>query len=122
AAARIGPEVPVWDIAEEFGDTNLLVVNMRQGLSLAKALGRNRIVLMRGHGATTVAGALRHAVMTAIYAQVNARLQLFAMQLGPVKYLSPGELALAGDFERKGTLGLDRNWEYLKHQAGCDDL
>jgi HCOMODA/2-hydroxy-3-carboxy-muconic semialdehyde decarboxylase len=122
AAARIGQEVPVWDIAEEFGDTNLLVVNMRQGLSLAKTLGRNRVVLMRGHGATNVAGTLRHAVMTAIYAQINARLQHLAMQLGSVKYLSPGELELAGDFERKGTLGLDRNWEYLKHLAGCDDL
>ena len=27
-AGRLGPEVPVWDIAEKFGDTNLLVVNM----------------------------------------------------------------------------------------------
>lgn len=122
AAARIGHYVPVWDITDEFGDTNLLVVNMRQGLSLAKSLGTNRIVLMRGHGATTVSVTLRHAVMTAIYAQVNARLQLFAMQLGPVKYLSPGELGLAGDLEGKGRLGLDRNWQYLKHRAGCDDI
>src|SRR5690348_10565632 len=26
----IGPEVPIWDIADEFGDTNLLVTNIAQ--------------------------------------------------------------------------------------------
>jgi ribulose-5-phosphate 4-epimerase/fuculose-1-phosphate aldolase len=122
AAARIGGAVPVWDINDEFGDTNMLVTNLGQGHSLARKLDRSRMVLMRGHGATIVSSSLPRAVMTAIYAQVNARFQLFAMQLGPVKYLTDGELARAGDLEGKGTLGLDRNWEYLKHRAGCGGL
>src|SRR6478672_13959701 len=35
----IGSEVPVWDIANNFGDTNLLVTNIEQGRDLAKCLG-----------------------------------------------------------------------------------
>ena len=46
----IGVEVPVWDIADNFGDTNLLVTNMEQGRDLAKCVGENNVALMRGHG------------------------------------------------------------------------
>src|SRR5687767_13808744 len=38
-AAPIGAEIPVWDIADEFGDTDMLVRTMEQGRSLARALG-----------------------------------------------------------------------------------
>src|SRR3954467_10253298 len=34
SGAFIGAEVPVWAIADEFGDTNLLVTNMAQGRGL----------------------------------------------------------------------------------------
>ena len=37
----IGPNVPVWDIADKFGDTNLLVTNMDQGRDLAKMMDGN---------------------------------------------------------------------------------
>lgn len=117
-AARIGAEVPVWDIRERFGDTNLLVVNMEQGRDLAAALGDKRLVLMRGHGCAIGAPDLYNAVTTAIYAQVNARLQMQAMQLGAVNYLSPGEIRLMQDNPVARTLGRDRAWEYLKRRAG----
>jgi ribulose-5-phosphate 4-epimerase/fuculose-1-phosphate aldolase len=122
SAARIGTHVPVWDIQKEFGDTNLLVVNLKQGRDLAETLGEHRVVLMRGHGVTVVGTSLHNAVVTTIYAQVNARLQILAMQLGPVSYLSPGEMRIAGDMDAKGRLGADRTWEYLKQRAGCVDL
>src|SRR5205085_10683262 len=46
----IGGEVPVWDIADNFGDTNLLVTNNEQGRDLAKCLGGKNIEMSRGHG------------------------------------------------------------------------
>ncbi|MDA0652913.1 MAG: class II aldolase/adducin family protein, partial [Proteobacteria bacterium] len=52
SAGLMGTEPPVWDIAEKFGDTTLLVANMDQGRDLAIALAERRIVLMRGHGFT----------------------------------------------------------------------
>src|ERR1051326_8363010 len=51
----IGGEAPVWNIADEFGaDTDLLVINMEQGRSLARTLGQRRLALMRGHGSVVV--------------------------------------------------------------------
>src|SRR5271170_5631596 len=54
----IGTEVPVWDIADNFGETNLLVTNLAQGRDLATCLGANNAVLMRGHGFATAARSL----------------------------------------------------------------
>jgi HCOMODA/2-hydroxy-3-carboxy-muconic semialdehyde decarboxylase len=64
SAAVLGGPVPVWDIADEFGPaTNMLVVNMDQGRSLARTLGAGTIALMRGHG-SVVAGASVPAVVS----------------------------------------------------------
>jgi HCOMODA/2-hydroxy-3-carboxy-muconic semialdehyde decarboxylase len=119
-AARMGAKVPVWDIRKRFGDTNLLVVNNTQGRDLATSLGKARVVLMRGHGCTVVCGTLHRAVMTAIYATVNARVQLQAMQMGAVTYLSKGEIALLGDPANEPTIGIRRSWDYLCRRAGCE--
>ena len=120
-AARIGPEVPVWDIADTFGDTDMLVTNMEQGRDLAAALGGNRLVLMRGHGSSVAMPALQFAVTTAIYAQANARVQMNAMMMGrTVTYLSPGEMANTADLSAPNTLGARRIWEYYCRRAGYD--
>ena len=113
----IGDEVPVWDIRRKFGDTNMLVVNMDQGRDLAATLGRNRVALMRGHGCAVAGKTLREAVFTAVYLQVNAKLQTEAMRLSDqVEYLSPGELALTKEMLSQ-QVGLDRAWEYWTRRA-----
>ena len=71
-AGGMGPHVPVWDI-HDFGDTDMLVRNMQQGKSLAKTLGDNAAVLMRGHGCTVTGKTIRDAVRVAVYLMVNAR-------------------------------------------------
>jgi ribulose-5-phosphate 4-epimerase/fuculose-1-phosphate aldolase len=90
--ATIGREVPIWDQRKKFGDTNLLVENMKMARDLAKALGKGRTALMRGHGCVVVGASLRAAVFTAVYLEVNARLQMQAESLGKVKFLSAGEV------------------------------
>jgi ribulose-5-phosphate 4-epimerase/fuculose-1-phosphate aldolase len=115
--AAIGEEVPVWDIRRKFGDTNMLVVNMEQGRDLATTLGANRVALMRGHGCAVAGQTLREAVFTAIYLQVNAKLQTQAMGLAEeVQYLSPGELARTKEMLSQ-QIGLDRAWEYWTMRA-----
>jgi ribulose-5-phosphate 4-epimerase/fuculose-1-phosphate aldolase len=115
--AAIGDEVPVWDIRKKFGDTNMLVVNMEQGRDLAATLGANRVALMRGHGCAVAGKTLREAVFTAIYLQVNAKLQTEAMSLSEeVQYLSPGELARTKEMLSQ-QVGLDRAWEYWSMRA-----
>ncbi len=120
-AARMGDDIPIWDIRDKFGDTNLLVVNIEQGRDLAKALGDNTVALMRGHGCAVAAENIHQSVLTSIYTQINARLQSQAMQMGDVTYLSPGEIE-AATVTTKGTLGRDRAWEYLRQRAGCQDI
>src|SRR6516225_6723948 len=90
----IGAEVPIWDIADNFGDTNLLVTNQAQGRDLAKCLGGNNVALMRGHGFASAARSLIEVVRLSVYLPRNARILMRARQLGgEIKYLSPGEIA-----------------------------
>jgi HCOMODA/2-hydroxy-3-carboxy-muconic semialdehyde decarboxylase len=90
----IGAEVPVWDISDKFGDTNLLVTNMAQANDLAKCLGGNSVALMRGHGFAAAARSLIEVVRLSVYLPRNARALMRAKQLGgEIKYLSPGEVA-----------------------------
>lgn len=117
----LGHEVPVWDIEDNFGGTSLLVTNMDQGRDLAETLGDARVVLMRGHGCAIAADGLKEAVLTAIYTQVNAKLQLQAMPLGEVKYLSAEEIELTPQ-TLIGPLAMERAWEYFARRAMGDEI
>jgi HCOMODA/2-hydroxy-3-carboxy-muconic semialdehyde decarboxylase len=94
--ATIGEATPLWDPHEEFGDTNLVVANNHEGQSLARALGRHPVVLMRRHGATVVGGSLRELVARSIFLCQNAEYQMRAHLLGTPQKLHPGETKLAG--------------------------
>jgi ribulose-5-phosphate 4-epimerase/fuculose-1-phosphate aldolase len=90
----IGDNVPVFEIRDTAGEsTDLLIRNRPLGLALAQSLGKAPLVLQRGHGSTSVGSSLRQAVFHAVYAFVNARIQLQAMQLGEVTFLTAGEAA-----------------------------
>lgn len=122
-AGCIGAHVPVWDIRPKFGDsTNLLVVNMAQGRDLASALGRNRVILMRGHGCAVTGRSVHESVMVSIFLQVNATLQLQALQLGKeITYLTPGE-AEACAATMVSELSVTRAWEYYRTRAVGDSM
>ena len=89
----IGHEVPIWDQRKKFGDTDLLVTNMAMGRDLVKTLGKGRTALMRGHGCVVAGPDLRQTVYTAVYLELNAKLQMQAEAMGKVKFLSKGEVA-----------------------------
>jgi ribulose-5-phosphate 4-epimerase/fuculose-1-phosphate aldolase len=119
-AALLGAAVPRWDIADEFGDTDMLVRTVEQGRSLARALGARQIVLMRGHGSAVAGATLREVVMACVYLEQNARLQAQAMALGDVRYLSAGETdrmaAMLAD-----PLGSERAWHVWRERAGMGE-
>ena len=94
--AVVGTHVPFWNQADEFGDTNMLVVKPEEGRSLATALGPHSMVLMRNHGATVVAADLPKLVFRAIFSCMNARYQLQSAMLSRVTRLRDGEIELAG--------------------------
>ena len=121
AASVIGAEIPLWDIREQFGDTDMLVRDMEMGRSLANALGENTCLLMRGHGAVVVGPSVRHAVMTAVYLQVNAEVLLNSVSLGDPVPLSDAEIEMSAAVQFS-PLGLDRAWEYFCLRAGVDPI
>ena len=118
----IGTHVPVWDIADNFGDTNLLVSNMVQGRDLARCLGNNNVALMRGHGFTAAARSLIEVVRVSVYLPRNARVQLAAMRIGKFKPLSDGEIAARSAGYRPYSAQTWRAWQYWANRAGCGHM
>jgi ribulose-5-phosphate 4-epimerase/fuculose-1-phosphate aldolase len=111
----LGAGAPLFEIRDTAGPaTDLLVRDDRLGRALADRLGPASFVLMRGHGSTTVAPALKLAVYRAIYAEYNARMQLQALQLGDPEYLTPEE-AQAAMASTEGQV--DRPWNLWKAAA-----
>jgi ribulose-5-phosphate 4-epimerase/fuculose-1-phosphate aldolase len=107
-----GIKPPYWDQHDEFGDTNMLVVKPEEGASLARALGRHGIVLMKRHGVTVVGTSVKDCVFRSVFSARNAEYQVRALTIGGnVASLTPGEAELAGQISRK-TTGLMRSWEY----------
>ena len=122
-AASMGAEVPVWDIAEKFGDnTNLLVTNVDQGRDLAQRMGKGRVTLMRGHGFAAVGATVHDVVRTSVYLPVNARIITTALRLAPTyKALAPGEIDVRWMQNPKAPETW-RAWEYWARRAGVADL
>jgi ribulose-5-phosphate 4-epimerase/fuculose-1-phosphate aldolase len=111
----LGEGAALFEIRDVAGDTDMLVSNSRLGVALAAALGARSAVLMRGHGSTVVGSSLEQAVYRAIYAEVNARLQIQAMTLGEVTYLNGQEAAKAAFIN---DTQLARAWELWLRDIG----
>jgi len=118
ASRMFGDGVPVWDIADDFGgSTDMLVRNMAQGRSLARALAAGPIALMRGHGSVVAASGPRQVVYRCLDMDRGARAQLAVMTLGAVRSFTDAELASHPDLP-PGASPDDRAWEYFLRRAG----
>jgi ribulose-5-phosphate 4-epimerase/fuculose-1-phosphate aldolase len=114
----LGAGTALFEIRDVAGDTDMLVSDSRLGAALAKALGERSTVLMRGHGSTVVGASVEQAVYRAIYAEVNARMQIQAKQLGEVTYLNVHEAAKAAKIN---DTQLPRVWDLWSREAGTLD-
>jgi HCOMODA/2-hydroxy-3-carboxy-muconic semialdehyde decarboxylase len=120
-AAPMGATVPVWDIHDKFGDGEMLVVTQEQVRDLARTVGAGSVALMRGHGCVVASSSIKLAVMTAVYTQVNARLQMDALRLGEPKYLTQSEIDTMTR-RQQTPLASERAWEYWRQREGASDL
>jgi HCOMODA/2-hydroxy-3-carboxy-muconic semialdehyde decarboxylase len=109
-------EVPIFEIREADGnETDMLIRNKELGAALAKKLGVGTAVLMRGHGDAVVGQSIKHAVLHAIYAEFNARIEAEALRLGgKVTFLNEVEAAKVGAAVDGA---VERPWEIWKSQA-----
>jgi len=115
-SAFIGEGLPIYDIRDESGMTNMLVNNPAKGGALAADLGDRTAVLMRGHGVAVTGASIPFAVARSIYLEVNASIQLQAIGLGgSVTYLDPEEARRV--LEAGENRGYDRPWELWRRDA-----
>jgi hypothetical protein len=82
-----------------------------EGASLARALGRHSVVLLRRHGATVVGASLRELVFRCVYSCLNAVYLTEGKKMGKVGPLTPGEIEMAGAINKIPSVPL-RTWEY----------
>jgi ribulose-5-phosphate 4-epimerase/fuculose-1-phosphate aldolase len=99
--------------------TNMLVSSPQLGASLAKVLADKQIVLMRGHGATMAGQSVKHAVYRAIYAALNATMQMDAMHMGEITFLSDEEAMKGMDINDRF---VERSWALWKLEAAQKPL
>lgn len=112
----LGSGSALFEIRDGGGNTDLLISNTGLGKALAESLGQHNCVLMRGHGSTTVGPSIEVAVYRAIYAEVNAKLQLQAAALGPINFLNEEEAALAAASTEGQVL---RAWDLWRGRIGA---
>lgn len=111
----IGPGAPIYEIRDHAGEaSDMLIRSIELGRSLALTLGEHCLVLMRGHGMTTVGTNLPEAVFRAVYTDVNARIQLAASQLGVPTCLNEAE-ATAADAANVGQI--KRAWDFWARRS-----
>jgi len=110
----LGAGVPIFEIREVAGMTDMLIRSPALGKALAATIADKPMALMRGHGATMVGASLAQVVYRSVYAALNAALQLEALRLGTPVYLEPEEARLAEDTNNKA---LDRAWALWKQEA-----
>ena len=116
----MGSPVPVWDIADEFGDgTDLTISTPERGRSLAKGLGPQRLVLTRGVGFVAIGRTLNDVVKMSVYIPKNSRALAESLTVGEVRSISPGETQQRMIIDPESN-AMRRGWEYWARAAGCE--
>jgi ribulose-5-phosphate 4-epimerase/fuculose-1-phosphate aldolase len=116
-AGFLAQGVPVFDIREKFGATDMLVGNGEKGVALARVMGRKDVVLMRAHGSVACGPTLQSAVFRAVYTEVNARIQHWTVALAagaPIAAVEPEEGRLTDAVNQ--TAGM-RAWDLWRAQV-----
>jgi HCOMODA/2-hydroxy-3-carboxy-muconic semialdehyde decarboxylase len=95
-AAFLAQGVPVFDIRERFGATDIVISTATKGAALAQVLADKPVALLRAHGMVAVGPSLPVAVFRAIFTVASANIQHQALALGgPVAALDVEEGRLA---------------------------
>ncbi len=97
------PLKPVYIIASEFGEAGVpvfddprLIRKREEGEAVADALGSHSALLLRAHGAVTVASDLEGAFAVAVALEETARTYLWASAIGTPHPLSQAEMDAYG--------------------------
>lgn len=91
-SAFISFGIPVFEIRDRAGMTDMLIRNPTLGHDLAEVVGNHPAALMRGHGVVITGPSLPRVVGRTIFLALNATLQMQAMSMGaPITYMDDEE-------------------------------
>ncbi|MEK9677869.1 MAG: class II aldolase/adducin family protein [Rhodospirillaceae bacterium] len=116
-AAFLAQGVPIFDISEKFGNTDMLVSDNEKGVALCDCMGDKDVGLMRAHGSVACGPTLQLAVFRAIFTEVNARVQHWTQALAqgsPMAVLNEEEGILADGPNQGASL---RGWDLWRRQV-----
>lgn len=121
--AFLGEGVPVFEIRDTGGTTDMLVRTPELARALARTVGGAPAALMRGHGAVVAGASLAQVIARSVYMEVNARIQLDAARIGgAVRYLDAGEIRettrTLGDYERAWELWIRAGQQRVEARGG----
>ena len=103
-------ESPTFELRDVRGaGLGLQITDRPRGAALARSLGQNPVALLRGHGNVVVGPTIVHAAVFAIYTEINARLQMQALQMSP-SFVSLDEPELY----EPGNYDVRRPWEHYR--------
>jgi ribulose-5-phosphate 4-epimerase/fuculose-1-phosphate aldolase len=106
----MGAGVPVFDIRQAIGNTNMLVSDPARGKALVKVLADKPAVLMRGHGGVVTGNSLYQVVGRSVYMKINSELQINVLGK-KIVYLSPEEAQLTSSAD------FPKDWEMWKRKV-----
>src|SRR5260370_33345673 len=107
--------VPVFDIREKFGTTDIVISTADKGAALAAVLADKPVALLRAHGMVAVGPSLPVAVFRAIFTVTSANIQHQVLALGvPGAPLDAEEGGLA-DVVNVQTVG--RAWDLWRKRV-----
>jgi HCOMODA/2-hydroxy-3-carboxy-muconic semialdehyde decarboxylase len=114
-AAFLAAGVPVFDIREKFGATDIVISTPEKGEALAETLADKPVALLRAHGMVAVGPTLPVAIFRAIFTVISANIQHQTIALGGrIAALDAEEGALA-DVVNVQTVG--RSWDLWKKRV-----
>jgi ribulose-5-phosphate 4-epimerase/fuculose-1-phosphate aldolase len=114
-AAFLAAGVPVFDIRDRFGVTDIVINSAERGAAAADALADKAVVLLRAHGFIAVGPSIQAAVFRAVFTEISARVQLQAAALGGSIAALDAEEGRLADAINLATVG--RSWELWKRRV-----
>jgi ribulose-5-phosphate 4-epimerase/fuculose-1-phosphate aldolase len=114
-AAFLAVGVPVFDIRDKFGTTDIVVSTAAKGAALAQVLADKPVALLRAHGMVAVGPTLPVAVFRAVFTVTNANIQHQAMALGGKLAALDAEEGRIADVINVQTV--DRAWDLWKRRV-----
>lgn len=99
-----------------FDEFDGIVLDKKEGASIASRLGQNRAILLRNHGSVVVGKTIADTTIAATVLEFAARVQLQAMAAGIPKKLPPAEALQTKGFLSRADV-VDLRWQLLVRQA-----